>query len=128
MVERGGMKQINGKPQRRRGRTTPEQRAKLLAAFDATPTGEAEPIDRKSKTRVQDSSSAIRPAPVVEPLTPREIEVLQLIAEGLSNREIAQKLSISLSTVKRHNANIYGKLVVNNRTQAVARARNLSLL
>ena len=68
------------------------------------------------------------PVPVVEPLTQRETEVLRLIAEGLSNREIAQRLYISLSTVKRHNATIYDKLAVNNRTQAVARGRDLGLL
>jgi LuxR family maltose regulon positive regulatory protein len=54
--------------------------------------------------------------------------VLQLLAEGLSNREIAGRLVISLSTVKGHTANIYGKLAVNSRTQAIAQARALGLL
>ncbi len=106
----------------------PEYTGKLLAAFDAAPTDDADGIVRLPTIKVQDSSSVVRPASVVEPLTPRETEVLQLIAEGLSNREIAQRLFISLSTVKRHNANIYGKLTVHNRTQAVARARDLDLL
>jgi LuxR family maltose regulon positive regulatory protein len=54
--------------------------------------------------------------------------VLQLIAEGLTNREIAQKLVISLATVKWHSSNIYGKLGVKNRTAAVAKAKELHLL
>jgi LuxR family maltose regulon positive regulatory protein len=66
--------------------------------------------------------------PLVEPLSGRELEVLGLIAAGLSNREIAQELVIAVGTVKRHLNNIYGKLNVHSRTQAVARARDLGLL
>jgi LuxR family maltose regulon positive regulatory protein len=65
---------------------------------------------------------------LIEPLSTREREVLDLIAQGLSNQEIASRLFISLSTVKGHASNIYGKLGVNNRTQAVARARGIGLL
>ncbi len=61
-------------------------------------------------------------------LTPREIEVLSLIAAGLSNPAIAERLTISVGTVKAHTAGIYSKLGVNNRVQALARARALSLL
>ena len=71
------------------------------------------------------------PAPgdaLVEPLSAREIEVLHLLAEGLTNREIAQRLYLSPNTVRVHNFHIYGKLGVNNRTQAAARARELGLL
>jgi LuxR family maltose regulon positive regulatory protein len=64
----------------------------------------------------------------MEPLSDREVEVLQLIAEGLTNREIAQDLVLSPNTVKVHTYNIYGKLGVHNRTQAVARARVLGIL
>jgi LuxR family maltose regulon positive regulatory protein len=66
--------------------------------------------------------------PLVEPLTDRELEVLQHLAEGLSNREIAQRLFVSLPTVKSHARNIYGKLGVNGRKQAVARAKVLGIL
>jgi LuxR family maltose regulon positive regulatory protein len=63
-----------------------------------------------------------------EPLTDREEEVLELLAAGLSNREIAAQLVISPETVKKHAGNIYGKLGVGSRTEAVARARELDLL
>jgi LuxR family maltose regulon positive regulatory protein len=63
-----------------------------------------------------------------EPLSKREIEVLALIAEGLTNQEIATRLYLSLHTVKAHARNISSKLDVGNRTQAVARARTLGIL
>lgn len=65
---------------------------------------------------------------LVEPLSERELEVLQLIAEGLTNQEVANRLYLSLHTVKVHARNIYGKLGVKNRTQAVAKARALGIL
>jgi LuxR family maltose regulon positive regulatory protein len=65
---------------------------------------------------------------LVEPLSQREVEVLRLIAQGLSNREIGERLFLSLNTVKGHNQKIFGKLQVQNRTEAVARARELGLL
>jgi LuxR family maltose regulon positive regulatory protein len=108
--------------------TMPHYAAKILAAFDAAETDGAEAADRLQATKAEDSGFFVRPPSLIEPLTERETEVLALIAEGLSNREIAQRLFISLSTVKRHNANIYGKLAVNNRTRAVARAREVGLL
>jgi LuxR family maltose regulon positive regulatory protein len=66
--------------------------------------------------------------PLIEPLSERELEVLGLIAAGLSNREIGERLFIALGTVKRHINNMYGKLQVHRRTEAVARARELGLL
>jgi LuxR family maltose regulon positive regulatory protein len=66
--------------------------------------------------------------PLIEPLSPRELEVLQLMAQGRSNQEISERLVLALSTVKGHNRNIFGKLQVQRRTEAVARARELGLL
>jgi LuxR family maltose regulon positive regulatory protein len=66
--------------------------------------------------------------PLVEPLSERELEVLGLIAAGLTNAEIAQKLFIAVGTVKRHVNHIYGKLDVGSRTQAIAKAREIRLL
>ncbi|MBN1218228.1 MAG: AAA family ATPase [Anaerolineae bacterium] len=66
--------------------------------------------------------------PFIEPLSDRELEVLGLIAAGLSNQHIAQELVLTIGTVKWHLSNIYSKLGVNSRTQAVARARELRLL
>ena len=65
---------------------------------------------------------------MVEPQSDREREVLELIAEGLTNPEIAARLYLSLNTVKTHTRNIYGKLGVHNRTQAVTQARTSGLL
>jgi LuxR family maltose regulon positive regulatory protein len=87
----------------------PEYVAKLLAAFGSElplPTDMALP----------------------EPLTAREQEILELVAAGLTNQEIAEKLVISPETVKKHTGTIYGKLGVSNRTGAAARARELDLL
>jgi len=95
----------------------PEYTGKLLAAF---PEIELSPVELRQ---------AQEPRPeLIEPLSDREIEILELIAEGLTNREIAQRLVISPGTVKVHTSNIYGKLGVHNRTQAVARSRALGIL
>ncbi len=61
-------------------------------------------------------------------ISPREFEVLQLISDGLSNQEIAEKLFVSLSTVKTHSANLFIKLDASRRTQAVQKARELRLI
>ncbi|WP_341279240.1 LuxR C-terminal-related transcriptional regulator [Paenibacillus sp. FSL H8-0537] len=65
---------------------------------------------------------------IAEPLTERELEVLALLAAGLSNKEIADHLIIALSTVKVHVKNIFAKLKVNRRTKAVAQAKEMKLL
>ncbi len=64
----------------------------------------------------------------LEPLRARELEVLQLLAAGRSNQEIAEELIVSVGTVRWHLKNIYGKLDVHSRTQAIARARALGLI
>lgn len=66
--------------------------------------------------------------PLVDPLTPRELEVLHHIADGLSNQQIADKLIISLGTVKYYTSTIYSKLAVSRRTEAIAHAREIGLL
>jgi LuxR family maltose regulon positive regulatory protein len=93
----------------------PEYTGKLLAAF---PEIELSPVELRQEPKPE----------LIEPLSDREIEILELIAEGLTNREIAQRLIISPGTVKVHASNIYGKLGVHNRTQAVARSRALGIL
>jgi LuxR family maltose regulon positive regulatory protein len=95
----------------------PEYVRRLLGAF---PMAEPEQMDA-SKPRIPESKW-------VEPLSEREIEVLQLIAEGLTNQEIANRLYLSLNTVKVHTRNIYGKLDAHHRAGAVAKARALGIL
>jgi LuxR family maltose regulon positive regulatory protein len=95
----------------------PDYVRRLLAAF---PVAEPERADL-SETQALKSK-------MIESLSERELEVLQLIAEGLTNPEIASRLYLSLNTIKSHAHNIYGKLSAHNRTQAVARARALGVL
>jgi LuxR family transcriptional regulator, maltose regulon positive regulatory protein len=71
---------------------------------------------------------ALPPQPLIDPLSERELEVLRLVAQGLSNDQISKKLFLSVNTVKGHNLRIFGKLQVKSRTEAVARARELGLL
>ena len=97
----------------------PDYVGKLLAAF------EAERADRAKTNRAIHRPPA---QPLIEPLSQRELEVLQLIAQGLSNREISERLFLALDTVKGHNRSIFDKLQVQRRTEAVARARELGLL
>jgi LuxR family transcriptional regulator, maltose regulon positive regulatory protein len=73
-------------------------------------------------------NAASRQIPGIEALSEREVEVLSLVAEGHSNAEIATELYLSVGTVKAHVHHIFGKLLVRNRSQAVARARELHLL
>jgi DNA-binding CsgD family transcriptional regulator len=68
------------------------------------------------------------PAPPVEPLTPREREVLELVSEGLPNKAIAARLGVSDHTVKFHLSSIFGKLGVSTRTEAVRRAVHAGLI
>jgi LuxR family maltose regulon positive regulatory protein len=86
---------------------------KLLAAF---------PLDQ------QGAAAADTQPPSVEPLGAREVEVLTLLSQGLSNKEVAARLYLSVRTVKWYTSNIYAKLGVSSRTQAIAKARKLDIL
>ena len=85
-------------------------------------------LRRETGVMLETASAGSAAAGLAEPLTTREVEVLHLIAGGMRNQEIADHLFISLSTVKRHIANSYGKLGVSHRIEAVARANELNLL
>ncbi len=98
---------------------------KLLAAFADQPPAEDQ-SEIATHTTLQDPKSKIQN--LVEPLSSRELEVLHLIAAGLSNQEIAARLVVTVGTVKSHVNHLFGKLAVTSRTQAVARARELGLL
>ena len=105
----------------------------LAGAVRAAARGEAtldSPVATRVMQEMRESLTTPQPAaqPLVEPLSERELEVLGLIAAGLTNREIAGRLFITVGTVKRHINNIYGKLQVHHRAEAVARARDLGLL
>ena len=73
-------------------------------------------------------SASAYPAEMVEPLTAREMDVLRLLSEGRSNQEIAATLFLSLSSIKKHTGNLYGKLGVTSRAQAIVKARQLRLV
>ncbi|MGI8909035.1 MAG: LuxR C-terminal-related transcriptional regulator [Rubrobacteraceae bacterium] len=99
--------------------------------FHGTPDGYAGRLLERFALEAPPSgngSSRRSPAPGLEPLSEREVEVLELVAAGRSNAEIARELYLSLGTVKAHVHHIFGKLLVRNRSQAVARARELRLL
>jgi LuxR family maltose regulon positive regulatory protein len=105
--------------------------ATLLAAFGSSEVSvkslefgaDSIPTQNLNAQRAPETQNSL-----VEPLSERELEVLRLIAEGHSNQAIADRLVIAVSTVKRHINNLYGKLDVQSRTQALVRARELQLL
>jgi LuxR family maltose regulon positive regulatory protein len=94
----------------------PDYIGKLLAVCEA------------DAQKSEDPSSRPPAQSLIEPLSPRELEVLQLMAQGCSNQEISERLFLALDTVKGHNRKIFGKLQVQRRTEAVARVRELGLL
>jgi LuxR family maltose regulon positive regulatory protein len=93
----------------------PDYTARLLAEF-------------KAEEQEADEIRLPSAQPLAEPLSQRELEILQLIAQGLSNREIGERLFLALDTVKGHNRRIFSKLLVQRRTEAVAKARSLNIL
>ncbi|MFC1879120.1 LuxR C-terminal-related transcriptional regulator [Chloroflexota bacterium] len=98
-------------------RIKPDYVRRLLVAFPDSESGQTNP------SKIQAPKSEL-----FEPLSEREIEVLELISEGLTNQEIATRLFLSQHTVKVHAHNIYGKLGVKNRTEAVAKGKSLGIL
>jgi ATP/maltotriose-dependent transcriptional regulator MalT len=104
------------------------EKAKRLAAKHRLPPGREKQIQACENIISIVSSVEIDQSKLIDPLSQREMEVLQLFAEGFSNKEIAEKLIISLGTVKAHSSNIYRKLDVRNRAQAVIAAREMKLL
>jgi LuxR family maltose regulon positive regulatory protein len=95
----------------------PDYVKRILAAFPL-----AEPKEYPHLNDLIDQSG------LIDPISEREIEVLQLLAKGLTNKVIAERLVLSIHTVKTHTRNIYSKLAVNNRTQAVVKAKSLGIL
>jgi len=95
----------------------PDYVRRLLAAFPDTEPEQTDPTEFSAPK-----------CEWIEPLSDREIEVLKLVAAGLTNKEIATRLYLSLNTIKVHTRNINGKLGVKNRMQAAARARALGIL
>jgi LuxR family maltose regulon positive regulatory protein len=103
------------------GTVKPDYVQEILAAFPGRQAVVPAPV--AGNTAALDKSLSL-----IEPLTSRELEVLQHIAAGDSNQVIADKLVITLSAVKKHTGNIFRKLNVNSRTQALVRARQLGLI
>jgi LuxR family maltose regulon positive regulatory protein len=97
-------------------RTAPDYVSRLLVALKA------------KEKEVEAAPSSPSTSGLVETLTRRETEVLQLLGKGYSNQQIAEALVVTLNTVKKHTTNVYGKLGVHSRTQAVVRAQELGLL
>ncbi len=94
----------------------PDYTGKLLAVFE------------EEKRRGHPRSDQSPANPLIDPLSPREIEIIKLISQGLSNQEIGKRLFLALDTVKGHNRRIFEKLQVQRRTEAIARARELGLI
>jgi len=94
----------------------PDYTDKLLVAFES------------DAQQSEDKPALPSANPLIDPLSQRELKILQLIAQGLSNREIGERLFLALDTIKGHNRKIFDKLQVQSRTEAIARARELGLL
>jgi LuxR family maltose regulon positive regulatory protein len=100
----------------------------LLAAFEIHDQPTLIATSTKIEEKVRGIQRASTPSPLLEPLTDRELEVLHLIAKGLTYNEIASQIMVSLNTVRTHVKNIYSKLFVHKRSQAIAKAKELNIL
>ncbi|MDQ3654849.1 MAG: LuxR C-terminal-related transcriptional regulator, partial [Chloroflexota bacterium] len=98
----------------------PDYTGRLLAAFETH--------ERRITPDPEPPQAVTASQSLIEPLSPRELEVLQLVAQGLSNKQISDRLFLALATIKGHNRVIFSKLQVQRRTEAAARARELGLL
>ena len=92
---------------------------RILSAFEA---------ERRHRGDSESRVSSLHAQALLDPLSERELEVLRLVAEGLSNQEIGERLFLALDTIKGHNRRIFDKLDVKRRTEAIARSRELGLL
>ena len=110
---------------------------KLIAAQRAGQAAAGVPLGYLARVQRAFGTGPAAPGPgpdtaavrgIVDPLTSRELEVLKMLAAGRSNRAIAGRLVVTLDTVKKHVGHVMGKLGAANRTEAVARARELSLI
>ena len=105
------------------GATIPQKSSAIKRITGDYVRGLIKAFQQEGEIQTKEKSQAL-----VSPLTERELEVLGWLAEGLSNKAIADRLVVAPSTVKQHLKNIYGKLDAHNRTQAVSRGRELELL
>ncbi|MGJ3237064.1 MAG: LuxR C-terminal-related transcriptional regulator [Anaerolineae bacterium] len=109
-------------------KTVDRLRADYMLSIDIT-THDLQSLIRIAYTGLNDLlSGQSGEQPLVDPLTPRELEVLELLVVGMSNPEIAKKLIIAPGTVKAHTSSIYGKLGVANRVEAVAKSKDIGIL
>lgn len=95
----------------------------MLSELAETETAETEPEESQTDTREASGNTNLP-----DPLSQRELEVLDLINRGLANKDIANTMRVAPTTVKAHIRNLYGKLAVGSRTEALAKARELRLL
>lgn len=105
--------------------TSKPKKSAASQTFHRTQTRGKNAVDMSEPKQAVEQTIA---QPLLDPLSDRELEVLQLLANGASNQEIAQELAIVVDTVKRHVSQIFSKLIVKNRIQAVKRAQELGLL
>jgi two-component system, NarL family, nitrate/nitrite response regulator NarL len=118
---------VGSPPERARLRARLNGSMDVAGEFDSLAAARASEADSDAILMAPDASD-VEEGEVDEPLTPREVQVLELLAEGLPNKAIAVRLHISDQTVKFHVSSISGKLAAKNRTDAVRRAVRRGLI